>query len=73
MAPRKLRGISKASSNVTGTRQSKRLRDQEDNIPDSPKKLHYDPSSIHMEKRDLRYCNVVEKQSVSTLKSLFTI
>ena len=59
-----------ASSNVTGRRMSKRLRDQEDNTHDSPKKLQYDPSSSHMEKRDSRYCKVVEKQPAPTLKSL---
>ena len=70
MAPKKLRAKFKSISTSTGTRQSKRLREQNDNILDSPKKLCYAPSSISLEKRDLRYCKVIEKQSVPTLKSL---
>ena len=74
MGPRKPRGISQASmessSNVTVRKMSKRLCDQEDITHDSLKKLQYDPSSSHMEKRDSRYCKVVEKQPAPTLKSL---
>ena len=70
MAPRKLKAKFKSISTSTETRQSKRLREQNNNILDSPKKLCYDPSSISLEKRDVRYCKVIEKQSVPTLKSL---
>ena len=70
MAPRKLRKKSNSINTSTGTRQSKRLLDQNENILDSPKKLCYNPSSSSLEKRDLQYCKAIEKQSVPKLKSL---
>ena len=70
MAPRKLRKKVNSINTSTGTRQSKRLLDQNETILDSPKKLCYNPSSSSLEKRDLQYCKAIEKQSVPTLKSL---
>ena len=59
-----------SSKATTSQRMSKRLRGSEDNIQGSPKKLQYDPSSSQMEKRDLSYCKVVDKQPAPNLKSL---